>query len=174
MLTAVVGSWLKTYFLRLTAINHVFVYFRYSDGRRRYPRNTMIGGYGFGALAVPLLIILFLGFLVPVYSIASGLPHHRFQYFYNILTLIMRRRSNACVDGCYWAAKHTMRPIATDVPWTVCLSTGHYCKPNKMMNRSRGAVWGMDSVGTWVKGATENASTENESTGGWNMQVRNT
>ena len=24
------------------------------------------------------------------------------------------------------------------------------------------------------RGATENASTENESTGGWNMQVRNT
>jgi len=32
----------------------------------------------------------------------------------------------------------------------------------------------MHADGEHFEGATENASTENESTGGWNMQVRNT
>ena len=61
----------------------VYLVFCYSVGRRRYPRNT-VGGYGFGALAVPLLLILFIGFLVPVYSLSSGLAPHRF-----VITLII-------------------------------------------------------------------------------------
>ena len=52
------------------------------------------------------------------------------------------------------------------------------------VNFGNGTGMGIKSQASWEcdwewertdgNGATENASTENESTGGWNMQVRNT
>jgi len=77
-----------------------------------------------------------------------------------------------CVRKCVRAGqRHSVVWLGSRLSWIAVACSAMLCNS---ANYPVSLYCQLECADGMAYGATENASTENESTGGWNMQVRNT